>query len=87
MKTTSLLESIIALLEDPAEEWTFSDHVANHAKTGVQVWISNGQGAVNLYPVEVPTTWNSRRLLWRAVSRASENFYRRKLKPDARPVT
>lgn len=73
------LESVISLLESPAETWTANTNTLRHHETGLEVWIGNGQFGADTYPVNLKPSWNMRRKLWRAVEVAKSNIINRQL--------
>lgn len=75
----SVLNEVIAKLEDPAELWEFDDWKMQHKATGLEIWIANGPSCTDTHPVGCNPSWQMRRKLNRAIATAKANHVHRQL--------
>lgn len=87
LTTYDVLNEVIAKLLDPAELWEFDDWTMRHVATGQKIWLANGSGCTDTYPVECKPSWNQRRKLNRAIDTAKANFIHRKLNSTSQTST
>lgn len=71
---------LVALLEDPSEEWLFDGHVAENKKYGIEVWVANAPILrTEMYPVPLGLGLLDKWRVWRALKVARANYWMRKL--------
>jgi len=75
-----VIPRLVAMLKDPAEEWTFDEYTAMNKKRLIEIWIANVPVLnTNTYPCAMPMNLLDKWRIWRATKVARNNYWLRKI--------
>ena len=74
------VDRVIDMLNDPSEVWILDHYTLSHARTGLEIWVSNMPVLnTNTYPNALNIGLLDKWRLWKAANAAKENSILRML--------